>query len=263
MLTLGLNEPGTLVSKAADTGEARSPESAWIDDLVAANRILFDQGIVDAFGHVSVRHEHNTARFLLARNMAPGTVEAGDIIEFDLDGNPLDARGRAVYLERFIHAEIYKARSDVMAIVHSHSPSVLPFSVTHGVTFRPVCHMCGFLGRGAPIFEIRDRAGHATDLLIRSNALGRSLAEALGDASIVLMRGHGSTVVGPSLKHAVYRAIYAETNAKLQSEAMRLGPVTYLNSEEAEAACRNVETQIERPWALWKARVANGPAKTA
>ncbi|MNV41697.1 Decarboxylase NovR [compost metagenome] len=187
--------------------------------------------------------------------MAPGTVTAEDIVQFHLDGSPIDAQGRAIYLERFIHGQIYRARPDVMAIVHSHSPTVVPFSVARDATLRPVCHMCGFLGLGAPLFEIRDSAGDATDLLIRDNALGAALAAALGEASCVLMRGHGSTVVGPSLKHAVYRAVYAEVNAKLQSEAMRLGSVNFLSAGEAATAQRNIETQVERPWGLWKARV--------
>ncbi|MFM0281297.1 class II aldolase/adducin family protein [Paraburkholderia sediminicola] len=242
-------------SVVADTGAAVSPASAFIDDLVVANHILFDHGIVDAFGHVSVRHDRDPDRFLLSRNLAPGSVKPEDIVEFDLQGDPVNAHGRSLYLERFIHSEIYKARPDVMAIVHSHSPAVLPFGLVQGVKFRPVCHMCGFLGQGAPVYEIRQWAGEATDLLIRSNALGRSLAETLGETSLVLMRGHGSTVVGPSLKQAVYRAIYAEVNARLQSEAMRLGPVTYLSSEEAETSLETVESHIERPWALWKARV--------
>ncbi len=248
--------PQGISSQVQDRGiPAATPSAELIDDLVTANRILFDQGIVDAFGHVSVRHDKDPERFLLARNMAPGTVTHDDIVEFDLDGTPVNARGRSVYLERFIHGEIYRARPDVMAIVHSHSPTVVPFSVVKNVKFRPVCHMSGFLGKGAPIFEIRETAGDASDHLIRSNELGEALAQSLGESSLVLMRGHGSTTVGPSLKHAVYRAVYAETNAQLQTVAMRLGEVTYLTEAEAETACRNIETQVERPWALWKSRV--------
>ncbi|SDR42789.1 HCOMODA/2-hydroxy-3-carboxy-muconic semialdehyde decarboxylase [Rhizobiales bacterium GAS113] len=230
-------------------------EKEAVADLVAANRILFDQGIVDAFGHASMRSPQNPERFLLARNMASGLVTSDDILEFDLDGEPVNAAGRGVYLERFIHSEIYRARADVMAVVHSHSPTVVPFSVTKSVRLRPICHMCGFLGAGAPIFEIRECAGDATDLLIRNRALGAALAKDLGAGSVVLMRGHGSTVVGETLQHAVYRAIYTEQNAKLQAEAMRLGEVTYLTEQEAATAQKNVETQIRRPWELWKSRV--------
>lgn len=227
-----------------------------IEELVLANHILSDQGIFDAFGHVSVRNGKDSARFMLARNCAPSTVCDDDIIEFNLDGQPLNSQGRSVYLERFIHSEIYRARPEVMAIVHSHSAAVLPFTVVKGATLRPVCHMCGFLGEGAPIFEISDAAGGDSDLLIRNPALGHSLAESLGDSSVVLMRGHGSTVVGPSLRHAVYRAVYTEVNARVQSEAMQLGEVTYLSKGEAEASSRSAETQLERPWLQWKSRVS-------
>ncbi len=223
-----------------------------LQDLVDANRILFNQGVVDAFGHVSMRHDKHPDHFLLARNMAPGTVEAGDIVEFDLDGTPLNGEARRVYLERFIHSEIYRARPDVMAVVHSHSPTVVPFSIVGSVRFKPACHMCGFLGHGADIFEIRDVGGPATDLLIRDRHLGKALADSLGSSNAVLMRGHGSTVVGPTLKQAVYRAVYTEVNAKLVSEALRLGPVEYLSPEEAHTALA-IEKEIERPWQLWKA----------
>ncbi|MBN3795967.1 MULTISPECIES: class II aldolase/adducin family protein [Burkholderia] len=255
MCTLHLQSGGA-AAYADDAGRpADAPDPALVEDLVCANRILFDQGIVDAFGHASVRHDKDPQRFLLARNMAPGTVGIDDIVEFTLDGVPVDARGRAVYLERFIHGEIYKARPDVHAIVHSHSPTVLPFSITKRTPLRPVCHMSGFLGAGTPVFEIRDTAGDATDLLVRDNALGAALAQRLGSAAFVLMRGHGSTVVAPTLKQAVYRAVYAEVNARMQLEALQLGDVVYLSEQEAATACANIETQVERPWALWKRRV--------
>ncbi|MEA3251786.1 MAG: class II aldolase/adducin family protein [Pseudomonadota bacterium] len=225
-----------------------------LQDLVHANHILFDEGVVDAFGHVSARHPERPERFLLARNMAPGLVDAEDIIEFDLDGTPVDADGRKVYLERFIHGEIYRARPDVMAVVHSHSPSVVPFSAVKSAPLRPMCHMSGFLGEGAPIFEIRDVAGEATDLLIKSAPLGASLAHSLGNNHVVLMRGHGATVTGPTLKRAVYRAVYVEVNARLQADALRLGPVEYLTRDEARTAMESTEGQVERPWQLWKMR---------
>ncbi|MDB5750038.1 MAG: HCOMODA/2-hydroxy-3-carboxy-muconic semialdehyde decarboxylase [Ramlibacter sp.] len=233
-----------------------------LQQLVDANHILFHQGVLDAFGHVSVRSETRPDRFLLARNMAPALVAPDDIIEFELDGAPVDAGDRRVYLERFIHGSIYRARPDVMAVVHSHSPSVVPFSVSRRNTLRPVCHMSGFLGSGAGLFEIRDVAGPATDLLITDDRLGRALADSLGERNAVLMRGHGSTVVAPSLKLAVYRAVYAEINAKLQTQAIALGDPVYLTEEEAGAAERSVEGQVERPWALWRsaARRAAGLA---
>ena len=226
-----------------------APDPAVLDRLVLANRILYGQGVVDGFGHVSVRHDRSSSHFLLARNMAPGLVHREDMITFDLDGQALDAAERRVYLERFIHAEIYRARPDVQAVVHSHSPSVIPFGVT-GKPLRPVFHMSGFLGEGAALFEIRDIADD-TDMLISSAALGVALARTLGSRSAVLMRGHGSTVVGTSLEQAVYRAIYAEVNAKLQLQAVALGEVTYLNAREAAKAAAINDTQLPRVWDLW------------
>ena len=227
--------------------------AALVEDLVAANHILFDQGVVDAFGHASVRHDKDPNRFLLARNMAPGQVTAADILQFAHDGTPLDAGDRRVYLERFIHGAIYRARPDVMAVVHSHSPAILPFSVARKARLQPICHMSGFLGAGAPLFEIRDTAGQASDLLVRDDRLGSALAVSLGSASFVLMRGHGSTTVAPSLKLAVYRAVYAEVNAKMQIQALQLGEPEYLTPGEAVTAMESTEGQVERPWALWKA----------
>ncbi len=217
-----------------------------IDELVAANHILFDQDVVDGFGHVSVRHPTNGDRFLLARSIAPALVRAADIMEFDLEGNPLDAGGHALYLERFIHSEIYRARPDAGAVV--------PFSVATDVPLRAVWHLGGILGEGCPVFEIREAAGPGTDLLIRTRALGAALAKSLGPGPVVLMRGHGCTVVGSTVRHAVFNAVYTELSAALQSEAMRLGAVTYLTREEAEAAAACNAAQIDRSWELWKMR---------
>lgn len=228
-----------------------APGVPILDDLAVANRILYAQGVLDAFGHVSVRHPERADRFLLARNMAPALVTAEDIIEYDLDGNAV-ADNRASYLERFIHGEIYRARPDAMAIVHSHSPAVVPFGIATGVPFRAVYHMSGFIGTSAPIFEIRHAAGEDSDLLIRSGALGAALARSLGTSPLVLMRGHGSTVVGASLKQAVFRAVYTEVNARLQAEAMRLGAVNYLTPGEARATATSIDTQVDRAWELWR-----------
>jgi ribulose-5-phosphate 4-epimerase/fuculose-1-phosphate aldolase len=222
-----------------------------IRELVDANHILFDQGVVDGFGHVSMRHPVRPDHFLLARSMAPALVTAKDVLEFDPDGAPTEAGGPAVYLERFIHSEIYRTRPDVVAVVHSHSPAVVPFSVVSGTKLRPICHMCGFLGAATPVFEIRDVAGPGSDLLIRDSRLGAALAQSLGQSAAVLMRGHGSTVVGGTLRQAVFRAVYTEVGARLQSEAMRLGPVTYLTEEEGEATARTNDAQIDRTWLLW------------
>ncbi|NML16037.1 class II aldolase/adducin family protein [Azohydromonas caseinilytica] len=230
----------------------KAPHPELIADLVDANHILFHQGIVDAFGHVSVRHDQRPDRFLLARNMAPAQVAAEDIVEYDVaTGEAVAADAPRPYLERYIHSEIYKARPDVMAVVHNHSPAVLPFGIVRGARLRPACHMCGFLGEGPPVFEIRDHAGAATDLLIRNRELGTALVRALGEERVVLMRGHGCTVVAPSLRLAVYRAVYTEVNAKLLLQSLPLGEVTYLTPEEA-AAGHTTEGQVDRPWNLWK-----------
>ncbi|PSH65236.1 class II aldolase/adducin family protein [Phyllobacterium sophorae] len=225
--------------------------ASLIKNLVVANHILFDQNVVDAFGHVSVRHDKRPDRFLLARNVAPGRVAADDIVEFTLDGEAVNANGRNVYLERFIHGEIYRRREDVQSVVHSHSHAIVPLSIVKGMRMRPVFHMAGFIGQGAPVFEIREAGGESTDLLISSSQLGRALAEKFDSSDIVLMRGHGSTVVGQSIQQAVYRAVYAELNARYQLEAMQLGEVVHLTEGESRAAVRNVEAQMHRPWDLW------------
>ncbi len=168
-------------------------DPAVIKDLVDANHILYDQRVVDGFGHVSVRHPEHWDRFLISRSMAPALVTAADIMEIDLDGRPIAMNAPASYLERFIHGGIYRARPDVVAIVHSHSPAIIPFGIVPGATLKPVSHMGGFLAQGAPVFEIRDTAGPASDMLVKTPELGRALAQSLGAHSIVLMRGHGST----------------------------------------------------------------------
>lgn len=232
-----------------------SVDAELIGDLVAANRILAAEGVLDGFGHVSARHDKDPGRFLLARSMAPALVTAGDVMEFDLDSNPIDARGRTAYLERFIHSEIYRVHPEVQAVVHSHSPAVIQFGVV-GVTLRPIFHLGGFLGVGVPVFEIRDTGGLATDMLIRNAGLGAALAKTLGSAPVALLRGHGDVVVGRSVQEAVFRAIYTEVNARLENEALRLGQgqVVFLNEEEAKAAAETNSAQIGRPWELWKAK---------
>lgn len=225
-----------------------------LEELVAANRILADQGVVDGYGHVSARQQGDPTRYLLSCSLAPELVTAADIMEYDLDSNAVNARERTGYLERFIHGEIYKLRPDVQAIVHNHSPSVIPFGVS-GESLRPLYHMSAFLGGGVPVFDIRDRGG-STDMLIRDQALGRALAQSLGDRPVALMRGHGAVVVGPSLPTAVFRSVYTETNARLQAQAMALGRhVIYLDPDEARLAEASVARTIERPWELWKRRV--------
>jgi len=216
---------------------------ALIEDLVIANKILYNEGVVDGFGHISVRHPSLENRFFIAKSMAPGLVTAQDILECDFDGVVHDPQNRKSYVERFIHSEIFRARPDVNSIVHSHSASQ---------RLRPICHMSGFLGSQTPIYEIRHTAGETSDLLINSQKLGKSLANILGSATVALMRGHGSVAVGTSIKQVVYRAIYTEVNAKLQLESMKIGTVDFLTDAEALATSAMADVHLDRPWALWK-----------
>jgi len=230
----------------ADTPDHR----ALVDTLVVANRILAHHGIVDGFGHVSVRAPQ-AGSFLLSRSLAPGTVTAADIMRFDFDGTALDGDTRAPYLERFIHGEIFRARPDVMSVVHNHSPSVIPYGAVRQ-PLKPLYHMSAFIGSGSKHFEIRDAGGN-TDMLVRNAALGVALAQSLADGSVVLMRGHGCTVVGESLEQAVYRAIYTEMNARLQLQASQLeGPIEFLSDEEGRRSSASNRGTLERPWELWK-----------
>ena len=247
------------LAEAAASRTKATPDPDLIDDLVAANHILSDQGVVDGFGHVSVRHDTDPTRFLLARSMAPGLVSANDILELDLDGNAFEPRGRTLYVERFIHSEIYKAHPDITAVVHSHSPSIIPFGITN-VPLRPIYHMSSFLGAGVPVFEIREAWGAATDMLIRDPALGAAVARKLGGSAVVLMRGHGNVVVGQSIEQVVFRAIYTEINARLEAEALRLGQgeVNFLNAEEAAASSATNNAVLGRAWELWRQRALGG-----
>jgi ribulose-5-phosphate 4-epimerase/fuculose-1-phosphate aldolase len=229
------------------------PDPGLVEKLVVANRILYEQGIVDGLGHVSVRHDSAPGTFLLSCNRAPGLVKRRDIVCYDFDGNAVSATTERPYLERFIHGEIYRARPDVVAVVHSHSPSVIPFGAT-GNRLRPIYHMAGFLGSGSTTFDIREKFGD-TDMLIRNSELGKALAESLGSCSCVLMRGHGSTTVGNSIEQAVFRAIYGEANAKLQLHALGIGEVTFLTPQEADLAAAANDSQIGRSWDLWQRRI--------
>jgi ribulose-5-phosphate 4-epimerase/fuculose-1-phosphate aldolase len=226
-----------------------------VDDLVAANRILAGLEVLDGFGHVSVRHPDRADRFLLARSLAPELVTRDDVMTFDMASAPQNGDARTPYLERFIHGEIFVRRPDVVAIVHSHAATVVPFAAS-SVSLKPIYHMSSFLRTGAPVFEIREKFG-MTDMLIRDNAQGRAVAEKLGDNSAVLMRGHGYCTVGGSLPEAVFRAYYARVNADLQQRAIALGGgVTYLDDEEARLYDETNRSVIGRPWDLWKARFA-------
>lgn len=231
------------------------PLDALLDDIAAANRILARHGVLDGFGHVSARHPEHPDRFLLSRSLAPALVTAADVMTFDLDANALGGDARRPYLERFIHGAIYRQRPDVRAVVHSHSPSVIPFSAS-SVRLQPIYHMASFIGRGAPVFEIRERFG-MTDMLVRNVEQGSALAERLSGDALVLMRGHGFCTVGESVAEAVYRAIYTESNAALQQAAIALGgTVTYLDADEARRYDETSRAVLDRPWQLWKAEVA-------
>lgn len=229
--------------------------TAVVDDLVAANRILAGLDVLDGFGHVSVRHPERTDCYLLSRSLSPELVTRDDIITFDLASVAQDGDTRTPYLERFIHGEIYQQRPDVVAVVHSHAATVVPFAAS-AMPLKPIYHMSGFLRTGAPVFEIREKFG-MTDMLIRNNAQGAALAEKLGDHAAVLMRGHGYCTVGGSIPEAVFRAYYAQLNADLQQRAIALGGgVTYLEDEEARLYDETNRSVIGRPWGLWKAKFA-------
>ena len=241
--------PGSPAGGAPASAGPADP--SLIEDLVAANRILADQGVLDGYGHVSVRHPGNSGRYLLSRSLAPELVTAGDIMEFDLDSNPVEERGRTMYLERFIHGEIYKARPDVKAVIHTHSPTVVPFSVSQ-TPLKPVIHVASFLWVGVPVFEIRDAAGPSTDMLVRNAAIGRALATTLGDRPVALLRGHGNVIAAADIQLAVRYAVYTEVNARIQAIAIALGgPINYISP--GEGATRDKSPgDFERAWELWK-----------
>lgn len=225
------------------------------DELVLAYRILAAHGVVDAYGHVSLRRAANPQRYLLARAMAPELVTADDILEFDLDSNPVRDEGAALYLERYIHGEIFKRRPDVNAVVHNHSPSVIPFGVTT-VPLRPLFNTAAFIGEGVPVFEIRDFQ-ESGDIIVKTPRLGGALAGTLGAKPAALMRGHGAVVVGDSLMLAVVRSVYLELSARLQMQAMLIagpgGPIVYLDAREVAATGgrQAAAGTWKRSWELW------------
>jgi ribulose-5-phosphate 4-epimerase/fuculose-1-phosphate aldolase len=233
----------------AESGGPVSHEA--IADLVAANHILAKLGVLDGFGHVTVRHPGNPQRYLMSRSLAPALVAADDIMEYDLDSNPIDARGRSASIERFIHGEIYKLRPDVNAVVHSHSPTVIPFSVSK-TPLRPLYHVAGFLSPAVPVYDPRATVG-MSHLLIVNRQLGKALAETLGGNSVVLIRGHGNAVVAANVGLVTFRAVYTEVNARLLLQARTLdGPITFLDPEEAAKADEVHQRVYGREWELWK-----------
>jgi ribulose-5-phosphate 4-epimerase/fuculose-1-phosphate aldolase len=237
---------------AASPAGAADDFASTVDDLVAANHILARLGVVDGFGHVSVRDPRDPAHYLLARSMAPALVTAADILTYDLNDAALDANGRTSYLERFIHGAIYRTRPDVVSVVHSHAPDVIPFADS-SVPLQPVYHMASFLGTRVPIFEIRDAAGDASDMLVSSRPLGDALAKTLGGAGVALMRGHGMVAVGVRIPESVFRSYYTMIDARLESAAIGLGGrVTYLNPGEAQHSTQTNQGVLLRAWELWK-----------
>jgi ribulose-5-phosphate 4-epimerase/fuculose-1-phosphate aldolase len=251
---------GTLLVRAPSAQAQQTPsvvgleagaDKALIEDLVIANHILAEQGVLDAFGHVSVRDPRDPQRFLMSRALAPALIRTEDVMEYDLDGNAVDPKGRTSFLERFIHSEIYRARPDVKAVVHSHAPAVIPFGATQ-TPLRPISLVAAFLPPRVPVFEIRRTAG-MTNMLVSNPQLGRALAETLGPNPVVLMRGHGMVVVAPTLPLVVYRAVYTMLDARLETEAISLGgPVTFLEPQEAEDANKTLDQVHLRAWELWK-----------
>jgi HCOMODA/2-hydroxy-3-carboxy-muconic semialdehyde decarboxylase len=221
-----------------------------IEDLVTANRILANEGIVDTFGHVSIRHPDNPKRYLLSCSRAPARVQAEDIMEFTLEGEVVDGKGRKPYAERFIHGAAYEARPDVMSVIHNHSPGVIPFGTT-GKKLKPIMHTCATIGHEVPIWDQRKKFGD-TDMLVTSMAMGRDLAKALGKGRTSLMRGHGCVVVGPSMRATVFTAVYLELNAKLQMQAESMGKVKFLSKGEVtKVIAATNDLWLNRAWQNW------------
>jgi HCOMODA/2-hydroxy-3-carboxy-muconic semialdehyde decarboxylase len=232
-----------MTTAAVDTDESR------IADLVTANRILAAENVLDGFGHVSVRSVTNPRHFYMARSRAPGLVTREDILEFDERSAPVLPNAPQLYGERFIHGEIFAARPDVQAVVHSHSTDVLPFTVTQA-PFKALIHMAAFLGdTPAPVFEIRDALGDDNKMLVTENRTGAALAAVLGPRAVVLMRGHGMSVVAASVKEVVLRAVYAQLNARIETVALRMGEPTFLNAFEVDRT-----DPVARPWEAWVAK---------
>ena len=241
-------------AQAPRTAAAASGASAQlIEDLVAGNRILASEGVLDGYGHISARHDKNPNRFLLSRDLAPALVTAGDLMEFDLNGDPVEAQPRRGYQERYIHAAIYKARPDVRVVIHSHTPSVLPFA-SSTVELRPMYHMADFLVPGVPVWEIRRSEG-SVGMLVNPPRLGASLADALGDKTVALMRGHGAVIVGPTIAETVSRGVVLDVNARVQAQAIALGgTLRYLTPQDLGVAIGAPQpgSAYPRSWEAWK-----------
>jgi ribulose-5-phosphate 4-epimerase/fuculose-1-phosphate aldolase len=250
-----------LAGQTAKPAQAPAGNGTLLDDLVVANRILANENILDGLGHVSVRSLTNPNHFFQSRDLAPGLVTAADILEYDLDGTPVNPKGPASVRERFIHGAIYKARPNVKSVVHSHMPSVLPFTdVT--TPLRPMYHMAAFLVPGVPLFEIRNVQGHV-GMLVDDNTSADALAKTLGDKTVALMRGHGAAIVGLSIPDAVSNAIFLDVNARVQSQAVALGGnIHYLTQADLAPPTPNQQPSAlpgsqgyyPRSWPIWKAK---------
>jgi ribulose-5-phosphate 4-epimerase/fuculose-1-phosphate aldolase len=237
------------------TGDQENPAVIGRDMLVKANQILFKHNVVDGFGHVSLRCPENPETYLLSANRAPALVTKDDILSYDLSGEPIEATDRPLYLERYIHAAVYRHRADVMAVVHSHSHTIVPFGISEDAQLRPVWHMAGFLGDAVPVFDTAEKFGDGTDLLITNMEMANAMAQKMGQHDVVLMRGHGATIAGRNLQEAVYRAIYAELNARIQIQASTLGKVKHMSRAEGVATVERISPQIKRAWDLWCAEI--------
>lgn len=228
--------------------------SDQLRDLVIANRILAHEGVVDGYGHVSLRHPDRADRFFLSRSRSPELVTLDDLMEFDLDCNPIDQKNRMMYAERAIHGAIYRARSDVQSVIHNHAHEVIPFTLTK-VKLRPVLHVAGGIGTDIPVWDIRDKFGD-TDMLVRTMEQGRDLAQCLGPSPVALMRGHGSVIAAHSLHEAVLVAVYLMVNAKLQAEAMKFGEINFLTDGEIKKTAEMSFSPVSllRIWEYWAQR---------
>lgn len=232
-----------------------------LDELVTANRILAREEVVDSFGHISLRHPDRPDRFFLSRARAPDCIERDDIMEFTLEGEPVDAKGRKPYLERFIHGAIFEAKPEAISVVHNHSPSVIPFGVT-GAKIKPIMHTCASMGHELPIWDCSEEFGD-TNMLVSSVAMGRSLARTLAKNRAALMRGHGAVVTAPSIREAVYISVYLESNARLQMQAVALGQVKFLSKGEVDAILESTgAVAFDRAWENWCRRAGRPVGET-
>ncbi|HKQ29475.1 MAG TPA: class II aldolase/adducin family protein [Burkholderiales bacterium] len=224
-------------------------------ELAVANRILARENVVDAFGHVSIRHPGRPDRFFMSRSRAPELVTVADLMEFELDGTPVDAKGRTPYSERFIHGAIFEKRADVTSVIHNHSHEIIPYGITP-VKLRPVLHVGAAIGEDVPVWDIRRKFGD-TNLLVVNMDQGRDLAVTLGTNRVALMRGHGCAVAGRTLREAVFTAIYLQVNAKLQTQALNLSnEVQYLSPGELARTKEMLAQQVglDRAWEYWTMR---------